>query len=53
MAQNQARAGIFYLDFDYDKTTDTATKIKEIPSIDINMLRSNITGLEELIKNYA
>jgi hypothetical protein len=52
LAKTKARLGIFYIDFDYDKPTITATKIKEIPPVDEGMLKRAIDGLEDVIKKW-
>jgi hypothetical protein len=53
LVQTKARLGVFYVDFDYDKSANTATKVKEIPSVDETMLRAAIDGLEDVIGKWA
>jgi hypothetical protein len=53
LVQTKARLGVFYVDFDYDKSTNTATKVKEIPSVDETMLRAAIDGLEDVISKWT
>lgn len=53
VAETTARVGIFYTDFDYDSKTDSATKVKQVPNVDVDKLKKAITGLEDVIKNYV
>lgn len=50
--QTEARLGIFYIDFEYDKF-GTATKIKKIPFVNETKLRNAIDGLEDVISKWA
>ena len=49
LAKTEARLGIFYIDFDYDKSTNTGTNVKEIPPVKQGMLKVAIDGLEDVI----
>ena len=53
IVKSKARLGVFYLDFDYNKSTNTAIKAKDIPDVEETMLRSAIDGLEDVIGKWA
>jgi hypothetical protein len=48
----EARLGIFYVDFEIDKTGKAAKKLKVIPITDERKLRTAIDGLEDVIGAY-
>jgi hypothetical protein len=51
-AETDARLGIFYIDFEYDKF-DTATKVKKIPFVNETKLKNAIDGLEDVMKKWT
>ena len=53
IAETQARLGIFYTDFKYDKVKDSAIKLKQIPKVDEDKLKAAIAGFEDIIKSYS
>lgn len=53
VAETTARVGVFYTDFDYDSKIDSATKVKQIPNVDVDKIKKAIIGLEDVIKNYV
>ena len=52
LAKTEARLGIFYIDFDYDKS-NTGTNVKEIPPVNEGMLKAAIDGLEDVIIKWG
>jgi hypothetical protein len=52
IAETQARLGISYTDFKYDKVKDSAIKLKQIPKVDEDKLKAAIAGFEDIIKSY-
>jgi hypothetical protein len=50
-AQTKARLGIFYIDFDYDKSNN-ATGIKKIPDVNEAKLKAAIEGLKDVINKW-
>lgn len=53
IAETQARLGIFYTDFKYDKVKDAAINLKQIPKVDEDKLKAAIAGFEDIIKSYS
>ena len=51
-AETDARLGIFYIDFEYDKS-NVATKVKKVPFVNVSKLRSALDGLEDVIDKWA
>jgi hypothetical protein len=53
LAESQARLGIFYTDFKYDKVKDSAIKLKQIPKVNEDKLKAAIAAFEDIIKSYS
>ena len=49
IAETQARLGIFYTYFKYDKVKDSAIKLKQIPKVDEDKLKAAIARFEDII----
>lgn len=51
-ADTEARLGIFYVDLKYDSTNHVVNGIKQIPTVDANLLNDCIECLEKIVNSW-
>jgi hypothetical protein len=51
-ADTEARLGVFYVDLKYDSTNHIVNEIKELPTVDANLLSDCIECLEKIVNSW-